>query len=150
MADDIQDVLKEEKEEKLLTVAERDIRRGENLVVHESEIKGRPRRTWFESEKEKLGAKEAGKRELNGELPPKKKGKLSNKEKKKLDLKDERMDGRMWKKGKGEGQVKPSGPGKGGNSAAGKGGKGAGEKKFGSKKGGRMPRDSMPSRKPRR
>jgi ATP-dependent RNA helicase DDX27 len=154
MADDIQDVLKEEKEEKLLTVAERDIRRGENLVVHESEIKGRPRRTWFESEKEKLGAKEAGKRELNGELPPKKKGKLSNKEKKKLDAKDERMDGRMWKKGKGKGQMKPGAPGKGGKPTTGKGGKvkakGAGDRKLGSKKGGRMPRDSMPSRKPKR
>jgi ATP-dependent RNA helicase DDX27 len=155
MVDEIEDVLKEEKEEKLLTVVERDVRRGENLVVHESEIKGRPRRTWFESEKEKLGAKEAGKRELNGELPPKKKGKLSNKEKKKMDLKDERMDGRMWKKGKGDGQLRPSAtPGKAGKAAAGKGGKskleGARERKLGSKKGGRMPRDAMPSRKPKR
>jgi ATP-dependent RNA helicase DDX27 len=143
MDEEIQDVLKDEREEKLLTVAERDLRRGENLVVHEDEIKGRPRRTWFESEKEKKGAKEAGKRELNGEgMVKEKKGKLSNKDRKKLDIRDERMDGRAWKKGKGDGKVaKPS--------VAGKAGKGKPVSKSG---GGKMgPRksksgDSMPQR----
>jgi len=102
---DIEAVLKEEKEEKALGAVERDIRKGENLVKYESEIHSRPKRTWFENEKDKKAAKEAGLRELNGEIPGKKvKRKLSNKEKKKLDLKDMRKEvGNMgWKKGKAE------------------------------------------------
>jgi len=103
MEGEVEDVLKEEKEEKALQGAERDVRRGENLVVHEEEIMSRPRRTWFESEKEKAKAKEAGRRELNGEVGGKReKKKLSNKEKKKLDLRDERKEGRVWKKGSKE------------------------------------------------
>jgi ATP-dependent RNA helicase DDX27 len=103
LADDVKEVLNEEREEKLMTVAERDMKRGENLMVHEDEIMSRPKRTWFESEKEKKAAKDAGKRELNGEISvgKKEKRKLSNKEKKRLNLKDERKEGRMWKKGKG-------------------------------------------------
>lgn len=91
---------------------ERDIRKGENLIVHEEEIKSRPRRTWFESEKEKKAAKDKGRVELNGEVVlGTKKRKLSNKEKKRLDMKDERKDARMWKKNKHD----ASGPRKAGN-----------------------------------
>lgn len=143
MEEDIQDVLQEEKEEKLLTVAERDMKRGENLMVHEDEIKGRPRRTWFESEKDKKGAKEAGKRELNGDVVVKgaKKGKLSNKEKKKLDLRDERTDGRAWKKGKGDGKTGKPVAGKAGRDKKG----GATKMRGGKSKTG----DSMPKRNKR-
>lgn len=98
---DIEAVLEEEKEEKQMNTVERDIRKGENLIVHEEEIKSRPKRTWFENEKEKKAAKDKGRVELNGEIVlGNKKRKLSNKEKKKLDMKDERKDARMWKKGK--------------------------------------------------
>lgn len=120
---EIEAVLDEEKEEKILNIAERDLKKGENLVAHEDEIKSRPRRTWFENEKEKKVAKDKGRVELNGEtvLGKKTKKKLSGKEKKKLDIKDERRDGKTWKKGKkerDEGKVgakgkKPSGPVKG-------------------------------------
>ena len=44
---------------RLLTIAEMQVRRGENLMVHEDEIKGRPRRTWFESEADKRAAEPA-------------------------------------------------------------------------------------------
>ncbi|KAN0115051.1 DEAD domain containing protein [Hyaloscypha variabilis] len=104
MEEEIEEIMKEEKEDKQLAQAEMQVRRGENIIVHEDEIKGRPRRTWFESEQEKKAAKKAGKAELNGvESAIKKKGgKLSNKDKKKLDDRDARMGGKVWKKGRAE------------------------------------------------
>ncbi|KAF2673497.1 ATP-dependent RNA helicase DRS1 [Microthyrium microscopicum] len=104
LQEDIDAVLLEEKEEKSMNNVERDIRKGENLVVHEDEIKSRPKRTWFESQDAKKEARDVGRAELNGELVlgKKTKKKLSGKEKKKLDMKSERTDVRMWKKGKGD------------------------------------------------
>ncbi|KAI4105677.1 MAG: hypothetical protein L6R37_002576 [Teloschistes peruensis] len=63
---EIDSILAEEKELKLLNETERDIRKGENLVQHEDEIKARVKRTWFVSEREKKVAKKAGAVELNG------------------------------------------------------------------------------------
>ncbi|KIW04767.1 uncharacterized protein PV09_03958 [Verruconis gallopava] len=104
LEDEVNEILEEEKEQKLLNNMERDVTRTENIIVHQDEILSRPKRTWFESEREKRAAKEAGRRELNGVVDSVKvkgeKKKLSNKEKKKLELKDERRAGRTWKKGK--------------------------------------------------
>ena len=100
---EIEAILREEKEEKLLSQTDMVIRKGENIVAHEGEINARPRRTWFESEKEKLQAKKAGKEELNGRIglgKIKSGSKLSNKDKKALDDKRDRVEGRAWKKGK--------------------------------------------------
>ena len=94
---EVEEILKEEKEERVLSATERDLRRGENLVVHEDEIKARPKRTWFESEKEK----KAG-RELNGESRKKEKKRLSGKDRKRLEIRDDRMEGKVWKKGSAE------------------------------------------------
>lgn len=103
MEDEIEEILKEEKEDKVLSQAEMEVRRGENIMIHQDEIKGRPRRTWFESELDKTAAKKAGRAELNGEsLTKKKGGKLSNKDKKKLDDSEERKEGKVWKKGRAE------------------------------------------------
>lgn len=104
MEDEIEEILKEEKEDKQLSQAEMQVRRGENIMMHEDEIKGRPKRTWFESEQDKQAAKKAGKAELNGiqSTIKKKGGKLSNKDKKKLDDRDARMEGKVWKKGRAE------------------------------------------------
>ncbi|KAI1822526.1 P-loop containing nucleoside triphosphate hydrolase protein [Xylaria intraflava] len=109
LADEIEAVAREEKEERQLANAEMEIRKGENLVRYEDEIKARPKRTWFETQADKKAAKEAGHAELNGfrEALRKKGGKLSGKDKKKLDAKMERKQdaeggGRMWKKGKAE------------------------------------------------
>ncbi|KAI0189438.1 P-loop containing nucleoside triphosphate hydrolase protein [Astrocystis sublimbata] len=108
---EIQEVEKEEKEEKQFANAEMQIRKGENMVLHEDEIKGRPKRTWFETQADKKASKEAGRNELNGmreNLKKKSGGRLSGKDRKKLDSKLERKneeDGkgdRMWKKGKAE------------------------------------------------
>ncbi|KAL2426194.1 ATP-dependent RNA helicase DRS1 [Exophiala dermatitidis] len=105
MESEIEEILKEEKEEKQLSQVEQQLTRGENLVKHEAEIMARPKRTWFETEKEKQQAKVKGLMELNGpngviRIKGEKK-KLSNKDKKRLDDKRERVEGKMWRKGKG-------------------------------------------------
>ncbi|KAF7542527.1 hypothetical protein G7Z17_g11494 [Cylindrodendrum hubeiense] len=102
MDDEIEAILKEEQEEKHIAHVEMQVKKGENLMEHESEIKGRPRRTWFESEHDKKKSKQAGNDELNGmrEAMKKKSGRLSNKDKKRLDNKALRSEGGEWRKGK--------------------------------------------------
>ncbi|EIW71559.1 hypothetical protein TREMEDRAFT_27480 [Tremella mesenterica DSM 1558] len=69
MKDEIQEVLKEEKEEKALRQADMEITKGENMIAHEEEIFSRPARTWFQSEKEKLASKNAGKAAYTSGFP---------------------------------------------------------------------------------
>ncbi|KAH8879134.1 DEAD-domain-containing protein [Thozetella sp. PMI_491] len=104
MDDEIDEIMKEEKEEKQLAQVEMQVKKGENLIKHEDEIHGRPKRTWFETQHDKAQAKAAGRDELNGvrEHMKKKTGRLSNKDKKKLDSMAERSDGKSWKKGRAE------------------------------------------------
>lgn len=105
LEDEIEEVLKEEKEERVLSITERDLKRGENLIMHEDEIKSRPKRTWFETEKEKAAEREKGAKALNntagGSVKSKPK-KLSHKDKKKLEARDDRQEGKQWKKGKAD------------------------------------------------
>ena len=87
------------------------VRKGENMMQHEDEIMARPKRTWFESEKEKRLSKKAGRQELNGPeegggKKKKKAGKLSGKDKKRLDDTRERKEGKVWKKQKEDRRVK--------------------------------------------
>lgn len=107
---EIEEILAEERSEKQLQAAETQLSRGENLVRHEAEIMSRPKRTWFESEKEKRVARKTGRVELNGpEVKRGKKGKLSNKDRKALDDRRERVEGKLWRKGKGEGREERGG-----------------------------------------
>jgi ATP-dependent RNA helicase DDX27 len=103
LEDEIEEVLKEEKEERTLSITERDLKRGINMIEHEDEIKSRPRRVWFETEKEKAAEREKGAASLNasagGSVKSKKK-KLSGKVKKQMDAFDERKEGKIWKKSK--------------------------------------------------
>lgn len=104
MEDDIEGILQDEQEEKQFAQTEQQITRGENLVKHEAEIMSRPKRTWFESEKDKMDAKKRGVMDLNGmEIKVKgEKKRLSNKDKKRLDAKRERKEdksGGMGKRG---------------------------------------------------
>ena len=119
MDDEVEAIMKEEKEEKQLGQAEMQVKKGENIMEFQGEIMARPKRTWFESEKEKKNAKSAGRVELNGmeQGKAKKKGNLSGKDKKKLDDTRERVEGKMWKKGKADRD------GKGGKGGVVKGGK---------------------------
>lgn len=108
LQDEIDDIMKEEKEERLLAQTERDMTKSENMMDHEDEIMSRPRRTWFQSERDKKAAKNAGKEVRMGlaegaEVSGKKdKKKLSGKDKKKLDARDIRKGGGGWKKRKDE------------------------------------------------
>ena len=114
---EIDEILKEEKEEKQLSQVEMQVRKGENMIKHEAEINSRPQRSWFQSQQDKKNAKEAMLAKLNGkELPEvgEKAGKkaLSGKVKRKLDSKGEQEDGRVFKKTKAqrvEGQKRGSG-----------------------------------------
>jgi ATP-dependent RNA helicase DDX27 len=105
---EIEDVLREEKEERVLQQVDRDLNRADNLVKYKDEIESRPKKTWFEGQNDKQMAKERGRALLNGTpvtengRPKEKKGKLSGKQKKALLDKDERKESRMWKKGKAE------------------------------------------------
>ena len=107
LEDEIEAVLREEKEEKVFANTERDLSRADNIVSHREEIMARPKKTWFESEADKKAAKQRGRVQLNGlEVEDaeggkkKEKRKLSNKQKKKLQDRDDRRAGLEWKKGK--------------------------------------------------
>lgn len=105
LTEEIEVVMNMEKEEKALGEAERDVKRGENLVEFSKEIAGRPKRTWFLAEEGKRKSHEKGSRELNGDQVAMKStrdkiDRLSNKTKKKLDDKKQRVEGKVWKKGK--------------------------------------------------
>ncbi|KXT12585.1 hypothetical protein AC579_2105 [Pseudocercospora musae] len=101
MAEDIEDVLREEKEERAMQAIDRDLTKADNIVKYQDEINARPKKTWFESEKDKQAAKDKGRAVLNGPeatAREKKKGKLSNKDKKKLQNRDDRAaGGNEWK-----------------------------------------------------
>jgi ATP-dependent RNA helicase DDX27 len=57
LKDEIQEILTEEREEKMLRQADMELKKGQNIIEHEAEIFSRPARTWFQSEKEKQSAK---------------------------------------------------------------------------------------------
>lgn len=102
---EIEEVLQEEKAEKQLAQMEMQVNKGENLIKHESEIMSRPKRTWFETERQKREAQKLGAAALNGPdaVKPKEKKKLSNKDKKRMDDTRERLEGKAgWKKGRTE------------------------------------------------
>ncbi|KAJ3210698.1 nucleolar DEAD-box protein required for synthesis of 60S ribosomal subunit [Dinochytrium kinnereticum] len=54
----IQEIIEEEKAEKDIQQAEMQVARAENMIKYHDEIKSRPARTWFQTEKEKKAAKE--------------------------------------------------------------------------------------------
>jgi len=58
---DIQNILQEEQEEKHLRIAEMEATKASNIIKYEEEINSRPKRTWFQSEREKKILKEKSK-----------------------------------------------------------------------------------------
>lgn len=102
---EIDEILQEEKAEKQLAQMEMHVNKGENLIKHEAEIMARPKRTWFETERQKREAQKMGAAALNGPgvAKPKEKKRLSNKDKKRMDAARERLEDKGgWKKGKTE------------------------------------------------
>eukprot|EP00002_Diphylleia_rotans_P013969 TRINITY_DN2721_c0_g1_i1.p1 TRINITY_DN2721_c0_g1~~TRINITY_DN2721_c0_g1_i1.p1 ORF type:complete len:699 (+),score=181.26 TRINITY_DN2721_c0_g1_i1:58-2154(+) len=65
LAPDIQDILDQEREEKQLRMAEVELKKAENMVKFDEEIRSRPAKTWFASEREKRAAKERSKAEAD-------------------------------------------------------------------------------------
>ncbi|KAI6132816.1 DEAD-domain-containing protein [Pisolithus croceorrhizus] len=66
LKDEVMAVLQEEKEEKRLRQAEMELKKGQNMLEHEAEIFSRPRRTWFQTEKDKARAAAADKQQHVG------------------------------------------------------------------------------------
>jgi ATP-dependent RNA helicase DDX27 len=112
LEDEIAAIMVEEKQEKQLAQVEMQVKKGENMIRYEDEIKSKPKRTWFESEKDKKKARELGRDELNGlreKLKNKHGGKgLSNKDRKKLDAKAERKAGRFGARGDKDRMARPA------------------------------------------
>ncbi|CAK7234335.1 nucleolar DEAD-box protein required for synthesis of 60S ribosomal subunit [Sporothrix eucalyptigena] len=120
LEDDIAEIIEEEREARKLAMAEMEVMRGENLLKHREEILARPKKTWFETPREKEAKKQAARRgeapggaggdaardsveKLRDKLKNKRLGgKLSNKDMKKLDNKAERLAGMGGKKLKQE------------------------------------------------
>ncbi|KAJ1642154.1 nucleolar DEAD-box protein required for synthesis of 60S ribosomal subunit, partial [Coemansia asiatica] len=59
LASQVKSILEEEKEEKMFKDAEMQMTKADNLIKFKDEIKNRPRRTWFQTEKERKDAKKA-------------------------------------------------------------------------------------------
>ncbi|CAI2172882.1 16210_t:CDS:10 [Funneliformis geosporum] len=66
------EVLKEEKEEKLIKQTEMELLKGQNLIKYKDEIVSRPARTWFQTEKEKKSSKNLSVEEYNEKFDVKK------------------------------------------------------------------------------
>ncbi|KAH8552582.1 P-loop containing nucleoside triphosphate hydrolase protein [Umbelopsis sp. PMI_123] len=61
ITEEVKDVMKQEKEDKVMRQAEMELKKSENLLQHADEIYSRPARTWFQSDKEKKKSKDVGK-----------------------------------------------------------------------------------------
>ncbi|PWN33569.1 DEAD-domain-containing protein [Meira miltonrushii] len=65
---EVEAVLHEEKEEKMMKNAEMQVQKGENLVKHHDEIMSRPKRTWFQGQQEKANNKNLAKLEYEAKM----------------------------------------------------------------------------------
>lgn len=57
MQEDVGLLLEEEKTERMLAAAEKEAKRTENIIVHSKQIAARPKKTWFQSSKDKTASK---------------------------------------------------------------------------------------------
>eukprot|EP00252_Welwitschia_mirabilis_P008114 TRINITY_DN19832_c0_g1_i1.p1 TRINITY_DN19832_c0_g1~~TRINITY_DN19832_c0_g1_i1.p1 ORF type:complete len:769 (-),score=195.09 TRINITY_DN19832_c0_g1_i1:1104-3410(-) len=92
MEGDVEAILQEEKEERAMRKAEMEANKAQNMVEHADEIYSRPKKTWFQSNKDKKllskAAKELKKKDGNtdGQVTSMQEAeKLERKEKRKLD-----------------------------------------------------------------
>lgn len=124
MDGEVDEIIKEEKEERQLAQAEMQVKKGENMIEHEAEIKSRPKRTWFQTQDAKKAAEQAGADSLNKlreQLKKKSNGKLSNKDKKRLDARAVRVDSNGSKGGPPKSNPPKDSPSKGNPPKGGKG-----------------------------
>ncbi|KAJ2013716.1 nucleolar DEAD-box protein required for synthesis of 60S ribosomal subunit [Coemansia sp. RSA 2337] len=71
LVDQVKDIMAEERQEKMLNDAEMQVTRATNLIQHKDEIKNRPRRTWFQSTKDRKEAKDVADRTYAGKIKSK-------------------------------------------------------------------------------
>ncbi|EFX00649.1 ATP-dependent RNA helicase [Grosmannia clavigera kw1407] len=111
MAEDVAEIVAEERQVRAMAQAEMEVTRGENLLKHRDEIMARPKRTWFESGRDKEAKRQLQRREAQAERSDETKkstmerlrdqlkakhggsGWLSRKDTKKLDAKKDRLEG---------------------------------------------------------
>lgn len=67
---DVEEVMREEKEEKALRQAEMELTKGTNMIEHRDEIMSRPKRTWFQTEKDKEANKSLSASEYRNKVDP--------------------------------------------------------------------------------
>ncbi|PWN23438.1 DEAD-domain-containing protein [Microstroma glucosiphilum] len=67
---DVEEVMKEEREEKALRQAEMELKKGTNMIEHRDEIMSRPKRTWFQTEKDKEANKNLSASEYRNKVDP--------------------------------------------------------------------------------
>lgn len=91
----VKEVLDEEKLAKEMLAAEMELAKADNLMKHGKEIHSRPKRTWFESEKEKRLHQSAAMQQLT-------KDKLKPNSKKRKVIEAQREGGRSYKKTQGD------------------------------------------------
>lgn len=80
LKDEVEEVLREEKEEKMMKNAEMQVQKGENLVKHHDEIMSRPKRTWFQGQQDKANNKNLAKLEYEAKMEGKHAGKTAEKQ----------------------------------------------------------------------
>lgn len=68
LAGEVEAILLEEKEEKVLRQGEVELEKGENMLKYRDEIMARPKRTWFQSEREKEVSRIQGKKAWNEKM----------------------------------------------------------------------------------
>ncbi|KAJ1817945.1 nucleolar DEAD-box protein required for synthesis of 60S ribosomal subunit [Coemansia sp. RSA 2675] len=71
LVDQVKDIIAEERQEKMLNDAEMQVTKATNLIQHKDEIKNRPRRTWFQSTKDRKEAKDVADRTYAGKIKSK-------------------------------------------------------------------------------
>ncbi|KAJ2806958.1 nucleolar DEAD-box protein required for synthesis of 60S ribosomal subunit, partial [Coemansia furcata] len=71
LVDQVKDIMAEERQEKMLNDAEMQVTKATNLIQHKDEIKNRPRRTWFQSTKDRKEAKDVADRTYAGKIKAK-------------------------------------------------------------------------------
>ncbi|ORX63764.1 DEAD-domain-containing protein [Basidiobolus meristosporus CBS 931.73] len=72
LTEQVKEIMKEEKDEKMFRQAEMEVTKAQNLIDHEKEIYSRPARTWFQSEKERQKSKDVALASHNAKFEPKK------------------------------------------------------------------------------
>ncbi|KAK9719601.1 nucleolar DEAD-box protein required for synthesis of 60S ribosomal subunit [Basidiobolus ranarum] len=83
LTEQVKEIMKEEKDEKMFRQAEMEVTKAQNLIDHEKEIYGRPARTWFQSEKERQKSKDVALASHNAKFEAKSK-KVPNSKKRRM------------------------------------------------------------------